>query len=394
MTIPAVMPTYARFDLAFERGEGAWMYTVDGRRFLDFGSGIAVNALGHAHPHLVKVLQDQAATLWHTSNMFHIPGQQKLAERLVANTFADTVFFCNSGAEALELSIKIARRYQQSQGNGRYRVITARNAFHGRTLATLAAAGQQKYLEGFGPVVEGFDHVAFGNLNEARAAVTPETAAVLVEPIQGEGGITPASADYLRGLRAMCDEYGLLLMFDEVQCGVGRTGKLFDHQWTGITPDVMAVAKGLGGGFPVGACLATEKAAACMGAGSHGSTFGGNPLAMAVANGVLDVVLAPGFLDQVNATAAVLWPKLEALVAKYPGVITEVRGRGLMIGLKCAVTNSDLVKALHAQGMVTVAGGDNVVRLLPPLTIGDAEIAAAIEKLDGACAALSAGGAA
>lgn len=394
MTIPAVMPTYARFDLAFERGEGAWMYTVDGRRFLDFGSGIAVNALGHAHPHLVKVLQDQAATLWHTSNMFHIPGQQKLAERLVANTFADTVFFCNSGAEALELSIKIARRYQQSQGNGRYRVITARNAFHGRTLATLAAAGQQKYLEGFGPVVEGFDHVAFGNLNEARAAVTPETAAVLVEPIQGEGGITPASADYLRGLRAMCDEYGLLLMFDEVQCGVGRTGKLFDHQWTGITPDVMAVAKGLGGGFPVGACLATEKAAACMGAGSHGSTFGGNPLAMAVANGVLDVVLAPGFLDQVNTTAAVLWPKLEALVAKYPGVITEVRGRGLMIGLKCAVTNSDLVKALHAQGMVTVAGGDNVVRLLPPLTIGDAEIAAAIEKLDGACAALSAGGAA
>lgn len=394
MTIPAVMPTYARFDLAFERGEGAWMYTVDGRRFLDFGSGIAVNALGHAHPHLVKVLQEQAATLWHTSNMFHIPGQQKLADRLVANTFADTVFFCNSGAEALELSIKIGRRYQQAQGNGRYRIITARNAFHGRTLATLAAAGQQKYLEGFGPVVEGFDHVAFGNLNEARAAVTPETAAVLVEPIQGEGGITPASAEYLRGLRAMCDEYGLLLMFDEVQCGVGRTGKLFDHQWTDITPDVMAVAKGLGGGFPVGACLATEKAAACMTAGSHGSTFGGNPLAMAVANGVLDVVLAPGFLDQVTATAALLWPKLEALTAKYPGVITEVRGRGLMIGLKCAVTNSDLVKALHAQGMITVAGGDNVVRLLPPLTIGEAEIAAAIEKLDGACAALSAGGAA
>ncbi|WP_019645683.1 aspartate aminotransferase family protein [Novispirillum itersonii] len=394
MTIPAVMPTYARFDLAFERGEGAWMYTVDGRRFLDFGSGIAVNALGHAHPHLVKVLQDQAATLWHTSNMFHIPGQKTLAERLVANTFADTVFFCNSGAEALELSIKIARRYQQSQGNGKYRIITARNAFHGRTLATLAAAGQQKYLEGFGPVVEGFDHVAFGNLNEARAAITPETAAVLVEPIQGEGGITPASAEYLRGLRAMCDEYGLLLMFDEVQCGVGRTGKLFDHEWTGITPDVMAVAKGLGGGFPVGACLATEKAAACMTAGSHGSTFGGNPLAMAVANGVLDVVLAPGFLDQVNATAASLWPKLQALVAKYPSVLTEVRGRGLMIGLKCAVTNSDLVKALHAQGMVTVAGGDNVVRLLPPLTIGEEEIAAAIEKLDGACAALSAGGAA
>ncbi len=382
MSISAVMPTYARTDVMFDRGEGAWLFTGDGRRFLDFGAGVAVTALGHAHPHLVASLKAQAEKLWHCSNLYRIAGQERLAERLVAHSFADTVFVCNSGAEAVEATIKLARRYHQAQGaKDKFRVITARGAFHGRTLATISAGGQEKHLDGFAPKVEGFDQVAFGNLNEARAAVTPQTAAVLVEPIQGEGGIVPAPADYLKGLRAMADEFGLLLIFDEVQTGMGRTGKLFAYEWSGVTPDVMALAKGLGGGFPIGACLATERAAQYMKPGTHGSTFGGNPLAVSAANAVLDVMLAPGMLEGVRAVADSLWAKLRELVARRPRVFELARGQGLMIGLKCKLPNSEVVSRLFDNGLLAVAAGDNVVRLIPPLIIGEAEVNAAIAIL-------------
>lgn len=392
MTISAVMPTYGRYDIAFERGEGAWLQATDGRRFLDFGSGIAVTALGHAHPHLVDVMREQIGKLWHTSNLYHIPGQETLAARLVEHTFADTVFFCNSGAEANEAALKMARRYHQSQGIDRHEVIVAVNAFHGRTLATIAAGGQEKHLAGFGPKVEGFVHVPFGNLNVTRDAITEKTAAVLVEPVQGEGGLRAADAEYLRGLRAMADEYGLLLIFDEVQTGVGRTGKFYAHEWAGITPDIMTTAKGLGGGFPVGACLATEKAAQYLTAGTHGTTFGGNPLAMAAANGVLDVVLSDGFMDGVQAMGARLRAGLDALITRHPDIYEEVRGLGLMLGLKCKALNGDVVKAAMAQGLLVVPAGDNVVRLLPPLIIGEAEISTALTMLEGASAALAAAG--
>jgi acetylornithine/N-succinyldiaminopimelate aminotransferase len=383
------MPAFARTDVMFDRGEGAWLYTADGRRFLDFGTGIAVTALGHAHPHLVEALKAQAEKLWHCSNLYRIAGQERLAERLVAHSFADTVFFSNSGAEAVECALKIARRFHQAQGaKEKYRVITMRGAFHGRTLATLAAGGQEKHLDGFAPKVDGFDQVAFGNLNEARAAVTAQTAAVLVEPVQGEGGITPASADYLRGLRAMADEFGLLLIFDEVQTGIGRTGKLFAHEWSGITPDVMALAKGLGGGFPIGACLATETAAKFMTPGTHGSTFGGNPLAMAVGNAVLDVVLEPGMLDRVRAVAEHLWSKLQEVVTRRARVFEGLRGQGLMIGLKCKVPNTEVVGGLFENGLLVVSAGDNVVRLVPPLIIGEGEINAAAAIIDKTAAAL------
>ena len=391
MSISAVLPTYARTDVMFDHGEGAWLYTVDGRRFLDFGAGVAVTALGHAHPHLVEVLKTQAEKLWHCSNLYRIPGQEKLAQRLVDNSFADTAFFCNSGAEAMECALKIARRFHQSQGaKDKYRVITARGAFHGRTLATIAAGGQEKHLDGFAPKVDGFDQVAFGNLNEARAAINAQTAAVVVEPVQGEGGIIPADPEYLKGLRAMADEFGLLLIFDEVQSGMGRTGKLFAHQWSGVTPDVMALAKGLGGGFPIGACLATERVGKVMTPGSHGSTFGGNPLAAAAGNAVLDVMLAPGFMDHVNAVAALLRAKLEQLVKKHGGIFDEVRGQGLMLGLKCKVPNGDVVARLFANGLLAVAAGDNVVRLVPPLIISDSEVDAAAAILDLAAGQLAA----
>ncbi len=390
MSIAAVMPTYARTDVVFDRGEGAWLYATDGRRFLDFGSGIAVTALGHAHPHLVAALKAQAEKLWHCSNLYRVAGQEKLAERLVAASFADTVFFCNSGAEAMECAIKTSRRFHQAQGaKEKFRVITARGAFHGRTLATISAGGQEKLLDGFAPKVDGFDQVAFGNMNELRAAITPQMAAIVVEPIQGEGGVIPADVEYLRGLRTVAEEFGLLLIVHEVQCGLGRTGKLFASEWADVKPDIVASAKGLGGGFPVGACLATERAAKFMVAGTHGSTFGGNPLAMAAANAVLDVVLAPGFLDQVTATADKLWPKLRALVAKYPKVFAEVRGKGLMIGLKCNIPNGDVVAKFMAHGLLTVVAGDNAVRILPPLIIGDAEIGAALGMIDKAAAELS-----
>ena len=379
---PVLMPTYARNELAFERGEGAYLYTAEGRSYLDFSSGVAVTSCGHAHPHLVQALTEQAKKLWHCSNMFQIPGQTKLAERLVAHSFADTAFFCNSGAEAVELAIKVARKYHDDTGNpDRYRVIACTGSFHGRTLATLAAAGNEKYLKGFAPVVDGFDHVAFDNLNELRAAITPATAAILVEPVQGEGGVRPASPLYLQGLRQVADEYGLLLIFDEVQAGMGRTGKLFAHEWSGIAPDILATAKGLGGGFPVGACLATERAAKGMTAGTHGSTFGGNPLAMAVSNAVLDLLLADGFLDEVNRVAGLLRARLQTLVKQYPAILEEVRGAGLLLGLKCVVPSGEFGDRLRHAGLLTVGAGDNVVRLLPPLVIKEKQIDEALHIL-------------
>ena len=390
MSMQAVMSTYARTDLVFERGEGAWLISADGQRFLDFNSGIAVNALGHAHPHLVKALQDQAGKFWHCSNLYRIDGQERLAQRLIDASFADTAFFCNSGAEALECAIKTARRYHQAGGRPeKYRIITAANAFHGRTLATIAAGGQAKHLDGFAPVVDAFDHIPFGNLNEARAAVTEETAAVLVEPVQGEGGLAVATDDYLKGLRAMADEFGLLLFYDEVQCGMGRTGDLFAYERSDVAPDIMPLAKALGGGFPVGACLATAKAAEHMVPGTHGSTFGGNPLAMAAANAVLDVMLAEGFMTRVQEASKRLLSGLESLVANHGAVFESVRGRGLMLGLKCAVPNGDVVEALISDQMLTVVAGDNVIRLLPPLTVSDDEIDLALVKLDAAAKALA-----
>jgi acetylornithine/N-succinyldiaminopimelate aminotransferase len=387
--IPAVMPTYARADLAFERGEGAYLFTADGTRYLDFCAGIAVDCLGHAHPHLVEALGAQAKKLWHTSNIFRIPDQERLAERLVANTFADTAFFCNSGAEAVECGIKTARAYFDAAGEpDRYRIICAENGFHGRTLATIAAGGQEKLLKGFAPAVEGFDHVGFGNLNETRAKISDKTAAILIEPVQGEGGILPAQEDYLNGLREIADEYGLLLFFDEVQCGMGRTGKLFDYEWGGVAPDIMAVAKGIGGGFPVGACLATERAAKGMVVGAHGSTYGGNPLAMAVANAVLDVMLAPGFMEGVKKMGALLVDKLQGVVAKHPKTLKGVRGRGLMVGLICQDDPKTLVQKLRDNKMLSVGAGNNVVRLLPPLIIDESHISEAVAIIDATCTEL------
>ena len=387
--IAAVMPTYARADLTFEKGEGAYIHDTDGRRYLDFGAGIAVTGLGHCHPHLVKALTEQAAKVWHTSNLYHIPGQERLAQRLVDNSFADSVFFTNSGGEAVECGLKMVRKYHaENDAPGRYRVITCEGAFHGRSLAAIAAGRQAKHTQGFEPLVDGFDQVPFGNLNELRAAIGSETAGILVEPVQGEGGIRPAAIDYLKGLRQTADEFGLVLMFDEVQCGMGRTGRLFAHEWAGIAPDVLASAKALGGGFPVGACLATEPLAAAMKAGSHGSTFGGNPLAMAVANAVLDVILADGFLEGVERIAGYLKGKLEALVAARPAVLVEVRGSGLMLGLKCVGENTALIAELIANGMLAIAAGDNVVRLVPPLIIEEAHVDKALAILEKSCAAL------
>ncbi len=380
---PVVLPTYARADVAFERGEGATLWSTDGRRFLDFGSGVAVTALGHCHPHLVKALREQAGRLWHTSNLYRVPGQERVAARLVANTFADTVFFCNSGAEANECAIKMARKYHHDSGRtGRHEIICATGAFHGRTLATIAAGGQEKHLKGFDPVVQGFVHVPYGNMNALRDAISDTTAAILVETVQGEGGIVPGDPDYLKRLRATADEFGLLLIFDEVQTGMGRTGKLFGYQHLGIDPDIISVAKGLGGGFPVGACLATAEAAKGMTAGAHGSTFGGNPLAMAAAEAVLDVVLADGFLPEVVHWAGVLRGGLDALAARFPHVVEEVRGLGMMLGLKARIPNTELQARLLANGLLTIGAGDNVVRLLPPLIVRQAEIDEALSILE------------
>jgi acetylornithine/N-succinyldiaminopimelate aminotransferase len=384
--ISAVLPTYARADLAFEQGEGAYLISSTGEKYLDFASGIAVTALGHSHPHLVETLITQGRKLWHTSNLFEIPEQTRLAERLVAGSFADTVFFGNSGAEAGELAIKVTRKYQHDTGHPeRYSIIGCEGAFHGRTLATLAAAGNPKYLKGYDPVVEGFDQVAFDNLNELRAKIGPETAGIIVEPVQGEGGIRAPGPSFLKGLRETADEFGLVLIFDEVQCGMGRTGRLWAHQAAGVAPDVMMVAKGLGGGFPVGALLMAEKIGAVMGPGAHGSTFGGNPLAMAIGNAVLDVMLAPGFFDQVQAQANSLKAKLDGIAAHYPAVIAEVRGVGLMLGLRCTVHNTELVDRLRRHRLLAVTAGDNVVRLAPPLIIGPEEVALAAAAIEATC---------
>ena len=373
--IPVVMPTYARADVVFERGEGPYLYATDGRRFLDFAAGVAVNALGHANPYLIEALTAQANKLWHTSNLFRVAGQESLATRLTAATFADTVFFTNSGAEAWECGAKLVRKYHYENGDkGRYRIITFDHAFHGRTLASISAAQQEKLIKGFGPLLDGFDLVPFGDLEAVRKAVTDQTAGICVEPIQGEGGIRAGSVEFLRGLREICDQHGLLLFLDEIQTGMGRTGKLFAHEWAGITPDVMAVAKGIGGGFPLGACLATEKAASGMTAGTHGSTYGGNPLATAVGNAVLDKVLEPGFLDNVQRIGGLFQERLAGLVAENPSVFKAVRGKGLMLGLVCGPAVGDVVAALRANGLLSVPAGDNVVRLLPPLNIGEAEV--------------------
>ncbi len=385
----ALYSTYARSDLAFERGEGAWLYTADGTAYLDFAAGVAVNSLGHSHPHLVATLKAQGEKLWHVSNLYRVPEQERLAERLVEATFADRVFVCNSGAEAVECGIKTVRRYHFANGAPeRFRIVTFEGAFHGRTLGTIAAGGQPKYLEGFGPAAPGFDQVPFGDLDAVKAAIGPETAGILVEPVQGEGGIRPFVPGFLKALRALCDEHGLLLAYDEVQTGMGRTGRLFAYENAGVAPDVMAIAKGLGGGFPIGACLATAAAASGMTPGTHGSTFGGNPLASSVAGAVLDVVTGPGFLEHVRQTGLVLMQRLAAVADAHPDLVETVRGEGLMLGMKCKVPAGEVVAALRAERFLTVGAGDNVVRLLPPLIIGEAEIAEAIARIDAGLTAL------
>jgi acetylornithine/N-succinyldiaminopimelate aminotransferase len=385
-----LLPTYARVHLAFERGEGVWLFATNGERYLDFTSGVAVNALGHAHPHMIAALTAQAQKVWHVSNLYEVPEAERVAQRLCDVSFADVVFFCNSGAEAMECTIKMARKYHSANGvPERHRIITFEGAFHGRTLATLAAGGQKKYLDGFGPVMEGFDQVPSGNLEATKAAITRETGAILIEPIMGEGGVRVVEPSFLRALRELCDQHGLLLLLDEVQTGMGRTGELFAHQRSGIEPDIMALAKALGGGFPVGACLARREAAKGMTVGTHGSTFGGNPLAMSAANAVLDVMLEPGFLDRVRRTGLFFKQRLAEITDRHLSIISEVRGEGLLVGVRAGVPAGELVDALRAEKMIAVAAGDNVVRLLPPLIISEQEIAEGIARLDRACARLS-----
>jgi acetylornithine/N-succinyldiaminopimelate aminotransferase len=384
-----LLPTYARVDLAFARGEGAWLISTTNERYLDFSGGVAVNVLGHAHPRLLAALNEQAQKVWHVSNLYRVPEAERLADRLCAASFADLVFFCNSGAEAMECSIKVARKHHAASGHpDRYRIITFEGAFHGRTLATLAAGGNKKYLDGFGPVAEGFDQVPFGDLEAVKRAIGPATAAILIEPIMGEGGVRVVPNQFLQRLRGLCDEHGLLLMFDEVQAGVGRTGRFFAYERTGVKPDILALAKGLGGGFPVGACLATADAGKGMTPGTHGSTFGGNPLAMAVGNAVVDVLLAPGFLEGVRKKALLMRQRLAEVHDRHGDVIAEVRGEGLLLGLRTNVPNGDLVDALRAEHVLAVAAGDNVVRLLPPLVISESEISEGMERLDRAASGI------
>ncbi|WP_309085310.1 aspartate aminotransferase family protein [Chelativorans sp.] len=390
MSGSALYDTFARLPLAFERGEGSWLITADGTRYLDFAAGIAVNSLGHAHPHLVAALTEQAQKLWHVSNLYEIPGQRRLGERLVENSFADKVFFANSGAEALECAIKTARRYHYARGEeNRFRIITFEGAFHGRTLATIAAGGQKKYLEGFGPKVEGFDQVPFGDLKAVEQAIGPDTAAILIEPVQGEGGIRPVPAQMMKALRELCDRHGLLLILDEIQTGVGRTGKLFAYEWSGVTPDIAAIAKGIGGGFPLGACLATQEAASGMTPGVHGTTFGGNPLAMAVGNAVLDIILEDGFLDEVARKGLLLKQGLAAIADEFPEVVEEIRGAGLLLGIRCKVPNTALRDAMSEEKILGAPAGENVLRLLPPLNVTDGEIGDALERIRRAMQALA-----
>src|ERR1700760_2733488 len=386
-----LLPVFARVDLAFERGEGAWLVATNGERYLDFTSGVAVNALGHAHPHLVAALQEQAAKLWHMSNLFKSPDGERLAARLCEQSFADFVFFANSGAEAMECAIKVTRKYHAAKGHAeRYRIITFDSAFHGRTLATLAATGSAKYLEGFGPPMDGFDQVPHGDLEAVKKAIGPHTAGILIEPVQGEGGVRSAPVSFFKALRQLCDEHGLLLAFDEVQTGMGRTGDLFAYRRLGVTPDIMSLAKALGGGFPIGAVLASAEAAKGMAPGTHGSTFGGNPLAIAAADAVLDVMLKPGFFDHVQKMSLLLKQKLASVVDRYPAVLSEVRGEGLLVGVKAVVPSGDLVAALREQKLLPGGAGDNVVRFLAPLIVTEAELDQSVASLERACAALSA----
>jgi acetylornithine/N-succinyldiaminopimelate aminotransferase len=390
MSTAHLLPTFARVDLAFDHGEGVWLTATNGERYLDFTSGIAVNALGHAHPKIAAAIIAQAHKAIHVSNLFRVPEQEQLADRLCEQSFADHVFFANSGAEAMEGAIKTARKFHAVNGQPeRYRIITFEGAFHGRTLATLAAGGQKKYLEGFGPVVDGFDQVPFGDLDAVKKAIRPDTAAILIEPIQGEGGVRVPPNHFLKSLRALCDQHGMLLIFDEVQCGMGRSGEMFAYQRTGVEPDIMALAKALGGGFPVGAFLTTKEAGKGMTPGTHGSTFGGNPLAMAVGNAVLDVMLADGFLDRVKRIGLLFKQRLAEIKDRYPTIIAEVRGEGLLLGLRCVVPNGKLVDALRDEHMLAVAAGDNVVRLVPPLIVSDDEVGVAMDMLDRACARLA-----
>ncbi|AUW40607.1 aspartate aminotransferase family protein [Rhizobium leguminosarum] len=383
--------TYSRAPLRFERGEGVWLITETGERYLDFGAGVAVTSVGHSNPHVVGALKEQADKVWHLSNIYEIPGQERLAKRLTDATFADKVFFTNSGAEALECAIKTARRYQFSNGHPeRFHIITFEGAFHGRTLATIAAGGQEKYLEGFGPKAPGFDQVAFGDIEAVRAAITDATAGILIEPVQGEGGVRPATTEFMKALRQLCDDNGLLLILDEVQTGVGRTGKLFAHEWAGVTPDIMAVAKGIGGGFPLGACLATSEAASGMKAGTHGSTYGGNPLAMAVGSAVLDIILADGFLQHVRDVALVFRQGLASLKDRYPDVIEDIRGEGLLLGVKAAVPSAELLQAIRAAHLLGVPAGDNVIRLLPPLVVTAEEAREGLARIEHAAESIRA----
>ncbi len=389
--IDPVLPTYARAPIAVERGEGCWLVDDAGRRYLDFGAGIAVNAFGHAHPRLVAALTEQAGRIWHSANLYRVPGQERLARALIEASFADTVFFTNSGAEAMECAIKMARKFQSWTGAPeRFRMIAFEGSFHGRTLATIALAGAEKLTAGFGPMPDGFDHVPFGDHAALEAAIGPHTAAIVIEPVQGEGGIRPVPAQCLRGLRELCDRHGILLVFDEIQCGYGRTGRLFAHEWAGVTPDILAAAKGIGGGFPLGACLATERAASGMVAGTHGSTNGGNPLAMAVGEAVLGMIREEGFLDRVRAASGRLRQRLEGVAAAHPSVLAWVRGEGLMLGLRCVAPNTAVVAAARDHGLLLVGAGDNVARVLPPLIVSDAEIDEGAARLDAACAAVAA----
>ncbi len=373
---------YAPPAIEFARADGCRLYDTEGKEYLDCTSGIAVNSLGHGHPHLVETLKSQAEEIWHLSNLFEIPGQAKLAGRLCENSFADRVFFTNSGVEAMEMAIKTARRYHYAKGNPeRVNIITFEGAFHGRSTTTIAAGGQAKYLEGFGPIAPGFINLPFGDHDALKAAIDDKTAAILLEPIQGEGGIREVPAQCLKGLRELCDKEGILLIFDEVQTGVGRCGKLFAHQIHNVEPDIMAIAKGIGGGFPLGACMATEAVALAMILGTHGSTFGGNPLAMAIGNAVLDVVLEDSFMDEVNDKSILFRQHLAELVDTYPDLLEGVRGQGLLIGIKAKAANLDLIAAMRDVGLLTVGAGNNVIRILPPLIINEDDIRAVRDKM-------------
>lgn len=381
--IPSVLPTYSRAPLHFVKGEGSWLIEEDGRRFLDLGSGIAVAALGHSNPVVLDALTEQAQKLWHVSNLYEIPQQQALADMLVESTFADTVFFTNSGTEATELAVKMVRKYWYEKGQpDRVEIITFTGAFHGRSSAAIAAAPSEKMVKGFGPLLPGFHQVPWGDMEAAKAAVSDKTAAILVEPVQGEGGINVMPDADMKALRQLCDETGTLLVLDEIQCGMGRTGRLFAHEWCGVTPDVMLVAKGIGGGFPLGAVLATEEAASGMVAGTHGSTYGGNPLGCAVGLAVVGAITAEGFLSEVQRKSALLRQKLEGLIAENPEVYESVRGQGFMLGIKCKASNTDVLTAAYAEELITVPAADNVIRLLPALTLSEGEIAEAITRLD------------